>query len=98
MQLKWTDLALQDLDRIESYIAEDAGPVRAVDVVLRVLDSVALVLPSHPMAGRKGRVKHTREWVIDGLPFVIVYRHNQIAKSLEILRVLHDAQLWPPLE
>ena len=61
MQLKWTDLALADLDHIETYIAEDNSPLVAIDVVLRIIDTVDIVLPEHPEAGRIGRVeKHAR--------------------------------------
>lgn len=93
MQLKWTDLALADLDRIETYIAADNSPLVAIDVVLRIIDTVDIILPEHPEAGRIGRVENTRELVIDGTPFLVIYR---ITRAVEILRVLHGAQQWPP--
>ena len=85
MQLKWTDLALADLDHIETYIAADKSPLVAIDVVL----------PEHPKAGRIGRVENTRELVIDGTPFLVIYR---ITRAVELLRVLHGAQQWPPAD
>ena len=93
MQLKWTDLADLDLNKIEAYIAEENSPIVAIDVVMNIVDSVHLILPGHPKAGRQGRVKNTRELVIDGLPFIVIYREN--VNRIEILRVLHDAQQWP---
>ncbi len=93
MQLKWTDLADLDLDKIEAYITEESSPIVAIDVVMNIVDSVHLILPGHPKAGRQGRVKNTRELVIDGLPFIVIYREN--VNRIEILRVLHDAQQWP---
>jgi len=33
--------------------------------------------------------------VINGLPFIVIYRENIITNCIEILRVLHDAQQWP---
>ena len=42
-----------------------------------------------------GRVKGTRELVIDGIPFIAIYRIVG-ASQLQILRVLHDTQQWPP--
>lgn len=95
MQLKWTDLAATDLDEIEAYITEDNSPLVAIDVVMNTVDSVRLILPEHPRAGRQGRVKNTRELVIEGLPFIVVYREHVTTHSIEILRVLHDAQQWP---
>ena len=95
MRLRWTNLASDDLDHIEAYIAED-DPLIAMDVVLRVIDKVELILPEHPTAGRIGRVEGTRELVMHGLPFVVVYR--EFPSEIQILRVLRDSQQWPPFE
>lgn len=93
MQLKWTDSALSDLEHIENYISEDNSPVVAIDIVLRIIDAVGSVLPAHPEAGRIGRVDNTRELVVDGTPYLVIYR---ITQAVELLRVLHGAQQWPP--
>ena len=95
MQLKWTDLAARDLDHIEAYIATENSSLVAVDVVLKVINSSELVLSRHPQAGRPGRVSGTREWVIDGTPFILVYRIVDRVDQVQVLRVLHDAQQWP---
>ncbi len=95
MQLKWTDLAGTDLEKIEVHIAKENSPSVAIDVVMKIIDSSHLVLTAHPRAGRQGRLKNTRELVINGLPFIVIYRENIRANCLEILRVLHDAQQWP---
>jgi plasmid stabilization system protein ParE len=95
VQLKWTDLADIDLEKIEAHIAEDNSPLVAIDVVMNIIDSTHLVLPEHPRAGRQGRVKNTRELVNDGLPFIVIYREHLTESCIEILRVLHEAQQWP---
>lgn len=95
MQLKWTELADADLESIEAHISEANSPAIAIDVVLNIIDSVQLILPEHPRAGRQGRVKNTRELVVDGLPFIVIYREQLSAGRIEILRVLHGAQQWP---
>jgi toxin ParE1/3/4 len=43
--------------------------------------------------GRPGRVQGTRERVITGTPYLVVYR---VRHEVEILRVLHGAMRWPP--
>jgi toxin ParE1/3/4 len=43
--------------------------------------------------GRPGRVTGTRELVISGTPFVVIYRLQE--QSIEVLRLLHSAQQWP---
>ena len=95
MQLKWTDLAEINLDKIEVHITQENSPIVAIDVVMNIIDSVHLILPDHPRAGRQGRLKNTRELVIDGVPFIVIYRENISTNCIEILRVLHDAQQWP---
>jgi plasmid stabilization system protein ParE len=93
--LKWTDLADIDLDKIEAYISKGNSPLVAIDVVMGIVDSVYLILPDHPRAGRQGRLKNTRELVIDGDPFIVIYRESISTNTVEVLRVLHDAQQWP---
>lgn len=86
MQLKWTDLANDDLDQVV-----------AIDIVLRIIDTTEMMLSNHPEAGRSGRVKNTRELVITGVPFIVIYREVKTLQRIEVLRVLHDAQQWPPV-
>ncbi|MFT4826580.1 MAG: toxin ParE1/3/4 [Cryomorphaceae bacterium] len=93
MQLQWTEPATQDLDKIEEYISRENSPTIAIDIVLKVIETVEMVLPDHPRAGRMGRVAGTREFVVEGVPFVVIYR--QIGSDqLQLIRVLHDAQQW----
>ena len=51
-------------------------------------------LADYPNMGRTGRVPLTRELIVGGTPWIIVYRVR--ADVVEIIRVLHGAQLWPP--
>ncbi len=95
MQLKWTDPAARDLEQIETYISAENSPGVAIEVVLNIINTGELVLLSHPKAGRPGRVSGTRELVIDGIPFVLIYRILDRLDQLQVLRVLHDAQQWP---
>lgn len=95
MQLKWTDFAAKDLDHIETYIATENSPLIAIDVVLRVLNTSELILSNHPKAGRPGRVSGTRELVIEGIPFILIYRIVDRVGQVQILRLLHAAQQWP---
>jgi toxin ParE1/3/4 len=62
---------------------------RAADVIYETAAS----LQDMPNRGRKGRKSDTREMVISGLPFVIIYRVGQ--EAVEIARILHTSQQWP---
>ena len=95
MQLRWTDLADIDLEEIEAHIAQENSPIVATNVVMNIIDSAHLILPDYPRAGRQGRLENTRELVLNGIPFIVIYREHISTNYIEILRVLHDAQQWP---
>ncbi|MGR9453582.1 type II toxin-antitoxin system RelE/ParE family toxin [Rhizobium leguminosarum] len=46
--------------------------------------------------GRRGRIDGTRQLVISRTYFVVIYRVHQNNKQVEILRLVHGAQKWPP--
>jgi len=92
VKILWTRAAAEDLDKIEIYIFKD-NPGSAVNQVLRIIKAVEHYLSANPGMGRWGRLPKTREFVISGTPFIVIYRiKNNI---LEIIRVLHGAQQWP---
>jgi addiction module RelE/StbE family toxin len=86
----WTDVALQDLDDIGSYIALDS-PRSAEKVVRRIVETVA-ALAFHPKMGRVGRDETTRELVVIGTPYIAVYR---LRERIEIITIFHAARKWP---
>jgi toxin ParE1/3/4 len=91
MPIRWLRTALRNLEDHASYIAED-NPDAARRAVERVRSAV-IRLAEYPNMGRIGRVPETRELVVPGTPWVVVYR---IRNSVEIIRVLHSSQAWPP--
>jgi plasmid stabilization system protein ParE len=91
MQVRWLRTALRNLDDRISCIAAD-NPAAAARASVRVRNAVAQ-LADYPQIGRPGRVPATRELVVAGTPWVVVYR---VKNRVEILRVLHGAQSWPP--
>jgi toxin ParE1/3/4 len=91
MRLAWTESALGDLRALRVYIAEH-DPKAAGKVALAILDGVER-LTEFPASGRPGRLPNTRELVIPGSRYLVVYRVKD--ETLEILRVLHSARRWP---
>ncbi|MBA3040509.1 MAG: type II toxin-antitoxin system RelE/ParE family toxin [Alphaproteobacteria bacterium] len=89
-ELRWTQTAVQDLDDIGSYIAEDSP--RSAEAIVRRLVEAAAFLAYYPEIGRLGRVAGTRELVVAGTPYIIVYR---VQAAIEILTILHTARKWP---
>jgi len=91
VQIKWLRTALQNLDEIAIYIAQD-NPQAARQVVEAIEESVNQ-LRTQPAMGRPGRVMGTRELVITNTHYLVPYRirNNQI----EILRVFHTSRRLP---
>lgn len=52
VQLKWTDLAYIDLEKIEAHISQENSPTVPIGVVVNIIDSTNLILSAHPRAGR----------------------------------------------
>ncbi|MHB8622973.1 MAG: type II toxin-antitoxin system RelE/ParE family toxin [Sulfuricaulis sp.] len=91
MELSWTPSALQDLHDAGEYVAQNNLP-SAAEIGQRVLEAVEY-LGQHPALGRAGRVRGTRELVISGTPFIVVYRVQ--FDMVQVLRVMHHARKWP---
>lgn len=91
-KIKWTELANQDLDNIESYIFED-NPSAAINVILRIIEAVETLLTEYPECSRAGRILGTRELVLTDIPYIIPYRVKD--NYIEILRVLHTSRQYP---
>jgi toxin ParE1/3/4 len=90
MHVHWTPDAVDDLERITEYIAENS-PDSALRVARRIYRAVA-PLAKWPSRGRIGWVEGTLELVLAPLPFVVVYRIKD--EVVEILHVHHGAQNW----
>ncbi|MCL4536705.1 MAG: type II toxin-antitoxin system RelE/ParE family toxin [Nitrospirae bacterium] len=91
MHLKWTRPAIKDLRDAGDFIALD-NPTAADRMADRVKEAVEYLI-QYPNIGRIGRVQGTRELIISGAPFIVVYRIK--TPAIEILRVLHHARKWP---
>lgn len=86
MQVRWTEAALTDLERIRSYIGH-FNPSAARRMAARLIEA-ANSLDSFPERGRsigRGRRELTVVW-----PYVIRYRIAD--EHVVILRVRHGAQ------
>ena len=91
LSIRWLRVALANLDDIATYIAKD-DPDAAYRVVSRVQEAASR-LPYHPDLGRTGRVEGTRELIIAGTPYTVVYKRGD--REIVVLRVFHGAREWP---
>lgn len=91
MKLDWVGRSLADIDSINAYI-RSSNPTAAARV-FAAIKSTAERLRSFPRSGPPGRLPGTREIVVRGTSYLIVYRLG--GETTEILRVLHGRQDWP---
>jgi toxin ParE1/3/4 len=66
----------------------------AADRVLSRIQTVGESLDRFPRLGHRGRQSDTREFVVSGTPYFLVYKLTR--SHVEITRVIHGARKWPP--
>ena len=80
-----------DLRDAGEYIASDNRKA-AQRMAVRTLEAVEYLV-DHPNMGRPGRLAGTRELVVSGTSFIIVYWVH--GSAVQILRILHHARKRP---
>ena len=74
MRLRYTAEAREHIVGIYNYIRE-RNPIAATQVAARIR-LAAERLAEFPRIGHAGRVDGTHEWVVRGLPYIIVYESH----------------------
>jgi addiction module RelE/StbE family toxin len=95
VKLRHTESARAHISRIHDYINE-RNPVAAGRVVARIRRAAEQLI-EHPGMGRTGTVPGTREWVVRGLPYIVVYEVRAERDEIVVLGVYHGAQTRPGL-
>ncbi len=90
MIIKWLPKALDDLEILREYIEND-NPSASEKVIQHIIKSLGYLI-DNPELGRPGRIINTRELLLSGLPYVIVYKIKN--NFIEVLRVFHGAMKW----
>jgi addiction module RelE/StbE family toxin len=90
MQVRWTSPAAKDLEEIVLYIQRDSAD--SAKIVAKTLFDAANSLEFMPSRGRAGRIMGTRELMIPGLPYFIVYEVMDTA--VQIHHIYHAARNW----
>lgn len=88
MRLVFTRAAAADLDGIIDYIALDSPA--AAENVFRAIVATTERLTNFPEIGHVGRLPDTREILVAGLPYLIIYK--VAAETVTILAVFHSAR------
>lgn len=83
--------AFADLEGIFNWIARDS-PANARRVADRISAAVTDTIVPFPHMGRAGTRRGTREWVVSGLPYIIVYAVDETRDALTVLNIFHAQQ------
>jgi toxin ParE1/3/4 len=90
VKVVWLPSARVNLADAINYIAQE-NAVAALDQ-LDEIEQQSDKLVDYPQIGRPGRNPGTRELVVIRTPFILIYRVQEHAQQVEILRMLHSAQ------
>lgn len=91
MRVKWTSPALIDLRSIGAYVARHDK-----DAAKRLLKRIRLgakLIGDHPYLGRPGHIENTRQLVLSGTSYTLVYALRD--REVEILAVFHQRRGSP---
>ena len=91
MRLRYTRLAHDDLVSLFEYIAKDDAP--AAQRVSRRIRAAIDRLRQFPSYGHIGDVEGTRQFVVAGAPYIVVYEIED--ETITILRIYHMSQDRP---
>jgi plasmid stabilization system protein ParE len=94
MRVVFDDEALDDLDRIFAWIAND-NQRAAENLVRRIFDKVErLTAPEPTDMGRPGLDPGTRELI--EYPYIVVYEVHEERGEIVVLSIVHGAQARKP--
>jgi plasmid stabilization system protein ParE len=91
MKVIWSAASVRRLREIVEYIEPESSS--GASTTRRRILKTALRVGQMPYSGRIGRVEGTREAVVPGSPYILVYQVS--AQAVEIVGVWHAARLWP---
>jgi len=66
-------------------------PAAADRVIGRIIDSTEL-LADFPYIGHMDKTPGSHEWVVNGLPYILVYTVDREADELTVIGVFHGAR------
>jgi toxin ParE1/3/4 len=92
MKLRWTPRAVADLEEISDYLAA-ASPQAWKHLLLRVERLTETIL-DFPLMGKAGLVPGTREFVLSGTPYILVFQLKD--DSVVIVSVRDGLMRLPP--
>lgn len=94
MRLRWTPRAVADLEEISDYLLS-VNPTSRKRLIDRI-EAVATYLLQFPHMGKLGLASGTREFVLSGTPYILVFRLKD--DVIQILSIRDGRMQLPPTE
>ncbi len=88
-RVRFSALALADLENIATYIGHDS--IAAARRVINLIEEVCFSLGEFPELGVTSEIPRARELLVPGIPYKVIYEVMRAARTVIILRVYHDA-------
>jgi toxin ParE1/3/4 len=92
MKLRWTPRAVADLEEISDYLA--AASPQAWEHLLLRMERLTETILDFPLMGKAGLVPGTREFVLSGTPYILVFQLKD--DSVVIVSVRDGRMRLPP--
>jgi plasmid stabilization system protein ParE len=96
MKLRYSRRALRQIHAISAYLDKQSHSA-SLEIAERIRDAIHMLL-EFPEIGRHGSATGTRELIVPGLQYIVVYRIYRRAPredEVRIAGIYHGAQLRP---
>jgi toxin ParE1/3/4 len=90
--IQWLNEALDDLEDLREFYTADVGVEFGFEAYDEVLNQIA-GLSFMPMRTRMGRIKGTREYVLERFPYIACIR--VLENRVEVLGLIHTSRRYP---
>ena len=91
MKLRWTPRAVADLEEISDYLV--AASPQAWEHLLQRLERLSEAMLDFPLMGKAGLVPGTREFVVSGTPYILVF---QVKDEAVVIVSVRDGRMRLP--
>jgi len=91
MKLRWTPRAVADLEEISDYLV--AASPQTWDHLLSRIERLSEMILDFPLMGKAGLVPGTREFVVSGTPWILVF---QVKEDAVVIVSVRDGRMRLP--
>jgi len=91
LKVEWIETAIEDMTSLKYYLEQDNAT--AAKKIVKKITTAVFLLQNTPRMGRDGRTPSTKELVVSGTGYIVMYKIEN--DKVRVRRVLHHAMQWP---